>query len=263
MAGAEGGTAGTAGAEGGGAGPVLLVTGASSGIGRAVAERALARGWRVALLARRAGLLAEVAAGRPGALPLPCDVTEEGEVEAAFDAAAARFGRIDVLFNNAGIFPRTTTIDGLSLAEWRAAVDVNLTGMFLCARAAFARMRAQRPQGGRIINNGSLSAHVPRPGSVAYTATKHAVTGLTRTLALDGRPFGIAAGQIDIGNAATGMAQGFARGVRQADGSLRPEPVMEVADAAEAVMFMLGLPLSANVPFLTIMATAMPYLGRG
>lgn len=242
---------------------VLIVTGASSGIGRSVAEKALAAGWRVALLARRADLLEEVAAGRPGALALACDVTDEAQVEAAFAAALARFGRIDALFNNAGIFPRAATIDELSVAEWRAAVEVNLTGMFLCARAAFRAMRAQVPQGGRIVNNGSISAHVPRPGSVAYTATKHAVTGLTRTLALDGRAFGIAAGQIDIGNAATGMAQGFARGVRQADGSLRPEPVMEVADAAEAVMFMLGLPLSANVPFLTIMATAMPYLGRG
>jgi NAD(P)-dependent dehydrogenase (short-subunit alcohol dehydrogenase family) len=242
---------------------VLVVTGASSGIGRSVAEKALAAGWRVALLARRAALLEEVAAGRDGALALPCDVTDEAQVEAAFAAALARFGRIDALFNNAGVFPRTATIDELSVAEWRAAVEVNLTGMFLCARAAFRTMRAQAPQGGRIVNNGSISAHVPRPGSAAYTATKHAVTGLTRTLALDGRPFGIAAGQIDIGNAATRIADAFVRGVPQADGSVRPEPVMEVGHAADAVLFMLGLPPGANVPFLTIMATAMPYLGRG
>lgn len=242
---------------------VLLVTGASSGIGRAVAERALARGWRVALLARRGAALEEAAAGREAALPLVCDVTDAAAVDRAVAAAAVRFGRIDVLFNNAGVFPRMATIDEVEPAEWRETVEVNLTGMFLCARAAFRAMRTQRPPGGRIINNGSLSAQVPRPGSVAYTATKHAVTGLTRALALDGRPFGIACGQIDIGNAATAMTREMDRGMPQADGTLRPEPRMDVAEAAEAVLHMAGLPAGANVLFMTVMATAMPFAGRG
>ncbi len=242
---------------------VLLVTGASSGIGRAVAERALARGWRVALVARRGAPLAEVAGGRDAALPLVCDVTDAAAVDRAMAAAVARFGRMDVLFNNAGVFPRMATIDEVEPAEWRATVEVNLTGMFLCARAAFRAMRAQSPPGGRIINNGSLSAQVPRPGSVAYTATKHAVTGLTRALALDGRPFGIACGQIDIGNAATAMTREMDRGMPQADGTLRPEPRMDVAEAAEAVLHMAGLPAGANVLFMTVMATAMPFAGRG
>jgi len=242
---------------------VLVVTGASSGIGLQVARLALARGWQVALLARRAALLAAAAAGQPAALALPCDVTDAAAVDAAFAAAAARFGRIDVLFNNAGVLPPAATIDRIEPAEWRAAVEVNLTGMFLCARAAFRAMRAQAPQGGRIINNGSISAHAPRPGSAAYTATKHAVTGLTRTIALDGRPFAIACGQIDIGNAATDMTAAMDRGMPQADGTLRPEPRMGVDAAAEAVMHMAGLPAGANVLFMTVMATAMPFVGRG
>jgi NAD(P)-dependent dehydrogenase (short-subunit alcohol dehydrogenase family) len=241
----------------------IVVTGASAGIGRAVAERFLGAGWNVALLARRAPALRELAGGREGALPIPCDVTREGEVEAAFAAVASRFGRIDVLFNNAGIFPPSGTIDEIALADWQRAVDVNLTGMFLCARAAFRIMRRQSPQGGRIINNGSISAHSPRPGSVGYTATKHAVTGLTKTLALDGRPFGIACGQIDIGNARTEMVAPMALGVPQADGSVRPEPVMDLRAVVDAVETMAGMPAGANVLFLTVMASNMPFVGRG
>ncbi len=241
----------------------LLVTGASGGIGRAVAARFLDAGWNVALLARRAEALQALAEGRPGALALPCDVTREAEVEAAFAAALERFGRLDVLFNNAGIFPPSGPIDELELADWQRAVDVNLTGMFLAARAAFRIMRRQSPRGGRIINNGSISAHAPRPGSVGYTATKHAVTGLTRTLALDGRPFDIACGQIDIGNALTDMAEKMTRGVPQADGSVRVEPVMDVAAVVDAVETMARMPAGANVLFLTVMATGMPFVGRG
>ncbi len=242
---------------------VLVVTGASSGIGRAVAERALAQGWQVALLARRVTLLDEVAAGCPEALALPCDVTDEVAVKAAFSAVVARFGRIDVLFNNAGSFPKGALIDEVSLEEWRGTLDVNLTGMFLCARAAFGQMRAQTPQGGRIINNGSIAATTPRPGSVCYTASKHAVTGLTKTLALDGRPFGIAAGQIDTGNVRTELAARMQSGVQQADGSIRPEPMMEVAEVAAAVLHMASLPQGANVLRMTVMATTMPFVGRG
>ena len=244
--------------------PVLIVTGASSGIGRATAAHFLERGWQVALLARRAEALQALAAEYPGAaLPLPCDVTDEGAVDAAFAATVARFGRLDVLFNNAGMMLKGAPIDEIAVADWRAMVDVNLTGMFLCARAAFRQMRAQAPQGGRILNNGSISAHAPRPGSVAYTATKHAVTGLTKTLALDGRPFGIAAGQIDIGNARSDLAAQIERGVPQADGSIRAEPMMDLPEVAAAVWHMATQPPGTNIPFLTIMATAMPWLGRG
>ena len=242
---------------------VLVVTGASAGIGRAVVRRFLAEGWRVALLARRAGALEETAAGHPAALVLPCDVTREAEVEAGFDAATDRFGRIDVLFNNAGLFPPGATIDAVTLEDWQRAVDVNLTGMFLAARAAFRRMRAQSPQGGRIINNGSISAHAPRPGSVAYTATKHAITGLTKALSLDGRAFGIACGQIDIGNARTELAAGLGQGALQPDGSRRPEPMMGLDPVVEAVLTMARMPAEANVQTLTVMATAMPFVGRG
>ncbi|GAB4384863.1 SDR family oxidoreductase [Albidovulum sp.] len=241
----------------------VVVTGASSGIGRAVAERFLDAGWKVALVARRAALLEEVARGRPGALVQVCDVTDEAAVEAAFAAAAGRFGRIDVLFNNAGLMRPAALIDEMPVADWREMVEVNLTGMFLCARAAFRQMRRQEPQGGRIINNGSVSAQAPRPGSAAYTATKHAVSGLTRTIALDGRPFAIACGQIDIGNARTALSAQIAAGVPQADGSLRPEPMMAVAEVAEAVLSMASLPLSTNILQMTIMASAMPLVGRG
>lgn len=241
----------------------IVVTGASAGIGRAVAGRFLVAGWNVALIARRGGLLAEAAGGHPSALPLACDVTDAVAVEAAFDAAQRRFGRIDVLFNNAGISRPAGPIDEIPLADWYDTVAVNLNGMFLCARAAFARMRAQSPQGGRIINNGSISAHAPRPGSVAYTTTKHAVTGLTKTLALDGRPWSIAAGQIDIGNARTELAAKMETGVPQADGSIRAEPMMDAGEVAAAVLHMAGLPLSTNVLGMTIMATNMPFVGRG
>ena len=243
--------------------PVIVITGASAGIGLETARHFLAQGWQVAALARRAEPLQALAQGQPNALALPCDVTDAGQVDAAFDAAAARFGRIDALFNNAGRMLKGQLIDEMSVQDWQAMVDVNLTGMFLCARAAFRHMRRQDPQGGRIINNGSVSAHAPRPGSVAYTATKHAITGLTKTLALDGRPYGIAAGQIDIGNARTELAAAIARGVPQADGSIRPEPMMQVADVAAAVFHMASLPTGANIPFMSIMATNMPWLGRG
>ncbi|MCA0207226.1 MAG: SDR family oxidoreductase [Proteobacteria bacterium] len=243
--------------------PVIVITGASAGIGRATAERFLAEGWQVALLARSKDKLAEVAGDNPDALALACDVTDEAAVDAAFAATVERFGRVDVLFNNAGKAILGTLIDDLPVADWRAMVDVNLTGMFLCARAAFRQMRRQEPKGGRIINNGSVSAHAPRPGSVAYTATKHAVTGLTKTLALDGRPFDIAAGQIDIGNVRTALADQIAKGVPQADGRLMAEPMMELPEVASAVLHMASLPHGANIPFLSIMATNMPWLGRG
>ncbi len=243
--------------------PVAVVTGASAGIGRACSEALLGAGWQVALLARRADALAELANAQPSALALPCDVTGEEQVEAAFDKVQARFGRIDLLFNNAGTMPKGALIDEVSLAEWQGALDVNLTGMFLCARAAFGRMRRQMPQGGRIINNGSIAAHAPRPGSVVYTTTKHAITGLTKALSLDGRAFDIACGQIDIGNAATDMTAGIGAGALQADGTLRPEARMNVAHVAQAVLHMASLPREANIPFLTITATSMPWLGRG
>ncbi|MEL6235589.1 MAG: SDR family oxidoreductase, partial [Pseudomonadota bacterium] len=216
-----------------------------------------------ALLGRRAEALEAVAAGRAAAVSLPTDVTDPAAVDAAFAATVARFGRVDCVFNNAGGNVAAAPIDEISVEDWKKVVDVNLTGAFLVARAAFRQMRAQSPQGGRIINNGSISAHVPRPGSVPYTTTKHAITGLTRTLSLDGRPFNIACGQIDIGNALTEMAQAMTKGVPQADGSVRPEPVMDVRHVADAVLHMAGLPLSANIQFMTVMATAMPFIGRG
>jgi NADP-dependent 3-hydroxy acid dehydrogenase YdfG len=242
---------------------VILVTGASSGIGRATALRFLEAGWQVGLIARRAEPLEEMAAAHAGAVALPCDVTDPEAVEATVAAAAARFERVDALFNNAGISRPAGLIDEIALSDWYDTVNVNLTGMFLCARAAFGQMRRQAPQGGRIINNGSISAHAPRPGSVAYTATKHAITGLTKTLSLDGRPFDIACGQIDIGNATTEMAAQQAKGVPQADGSVRAEAMMDVGEVAEAVLHMASLPLSTNVQFITIMATKMPFVGRG
>lgn len=239
---------------------VALVTGAGSGIGRAVA-RALAReGWTLALLGRRDAPLQETL---PEALHLPADVTDEAQVDAAFQALKQRFGRLDLLFNNAGISAIGVPIDELSVAQWRAVVDTNLTGSFLCARAAFALMKAQTPRGGRIINNGSISAHAPRPFSAPYTSTKHAITGLTKSLSLDGRAFDIACGQIDIGNAATDMTEKMARGMPQANGQLAVEPRMDVEDVARAVVYMASLPLSANVQTMTVMATSMPFVGRG
>lgn len=238
----------------------LLVTGASSGLGRATADAALKQGWRVGLFARRADALEEVAAAGD-ALVLPGDVTKVEEVDAAVAKLAATWGRLDVLFNNAGIFPPPGPIDELSVEDWRQAVDVNLNGMFYAARAAFRQMRTQDPQGGRIVNNGSISAHVPREGSVGYTATKHAITGLTRTLSLDGRDFNIACGQIDIGNARTPMVADLVK--RQTEAGLEPPETMDVADAVRSILLMAEMPLDANVQFMTVMATKMPYIGRG
>ncbi|WP_406197985.1 SDR family oxidoreductase [Kitasatospora sp. NBC_01560] len=250
---------------------IAVVTGAGSGVGRAVAVELAAAGWQLALAGRREAPLHETArlcaaAGADlggAAVAVPTDVTDADAVDVLFATAAERFGRIDLLFNNAGTFGAPAPVDELDVAEWRAVVDLNLTGAFLCARAAFRQMKGQHPQGGRIINNGSISAHVPRPQSIAYTATKHAVTGLTKSLSLDGRPYRIACGQIDIGNAATDMTAAMSVGVRQADGRVAVEPTMDVADVARTVRHMAGLPLEANVQFATVMATAMPYIGRG
>ena len=241
----------------------IIITGAGSGIGRATAHKFLAEGWNVGLIGRRAEALAETASDHPAALVLPCDVTQPNQVDAAFAQAAAAFGRVDVLFNNAGMSAKAGPIDEIPLDTWFEVVNVNLNGMYLCARAAFGQMRRQDPQGGRIINNGSISAHAPRPGSAPYTTTNHAITGLTKTLGLDGRAFNIACGQIDIGNALTQMAARFQTGVPQADGQIKIEPVMDVGHVAEAVLTMARLPLDVNVPFITIMARDMPYIGRG
>ena len=240
----------------------IVITGAGSGIGRATAHAFLKAGWTVGLMGRRRAALEETA-GASSALILTADVTSEPEVEAAFDRAMLDWGRIDCLFNNAGISTKAAPIDEIALEDWLAVSGTNITGAFLCARAAFRQMRAQSPQGGRIINNGSISAHVPRPGSAPYTMSKHAVTGLTRTLGLDGRKFNIACGQIDIGNALTDMARGFTVGATQADGSVKVEPTMPVDLVAEAVLHMASLPLDVNVPFMTIMARDMPFIGRG
>ena len=245
---------------------VAVVTGAGSGIGRAAALALASRGWAVVLAGRRAEALAATRAqATEGArlLVQPTDVADPAQVEALFDAAVAAFGRVDLLFNNAGTGAPPVPLEDLSLEDWRRVVDVNLTGAFLCLQAAFRRMKAQTPQGGRIINNGSISAQVPRPRSVAYTATKHAMTGLTRQASLDGRAYGIACGQIDIGNAATDMTARMSRGVLQADGRLVPEPTMDVSAVGEAIAYMAGLPPDANVQFMTVMATAMPFIGRG
>jgi NAD(P)-dependent dehydrogenase (short-subunit alcohol dehydrogenase family) len=247
--------------------PTALVTGAGSGIGRAVAVALAQKGYRVALAGRRADALDETArmAGCDPAslLCVPTDIGDEAAVEALFAAISERFGRLDLLFNNAGTGAAPLPIDELSLAQWNRVVAVNLTGAFLCARGAFRMMRAQDPRGGRIINNGSISAHTPRLYSVAYTATKHAIVGLTKSLALDGRSFDIACGQIDIGNAETPLTVRMTTGTLQADGELAPEPVMKVDHVTEAVLYMAGLPLDANVLFMTVMATKMPFVGRG
>ncbi len=240
----------------------ILITGAGSGIGRATARAFIAAGWQVALVGRREEALRETA-GTHGVLVLPMDVTDPAQVEAGFARVETEFGRLDVLFNNAGMSLPGKPIDEIAVEDWLALSNVNITGMFLCARAAFGLMRRQSPQGGRIINNGSISADRPRPGSVPYTMSKHAVTGLTKTLAVDGRRFDIACGQIDIGNAASEMTAGFSGGMPQANGEIRPEPVMPVVHVAEAVLHMASLPIDVNVPFITIMARDMPYLGRG
>ena len=244
-------------------GRTAVVTGAGSGVGRVVAGALLDAGYRVALAGRRADALAETAAGREHTLVQPTDVADPASVNALFDAVTERWGRLDLLVNNAGRGSPAVPVDEVAVDDWLSVVDTNLTGSFLCARAAFALMRAQRPQGGRIINNGSISAHSPRPGSVAYTATKHAITGLTKSISLDGRPYSIACGQIDIGNAETEMTARMADGVPQADGSVRPEPRFDARHVADAVLLMAGLPLDTNVQFLTITATTMPFIGRG
>jgi NAD(P)-dependent dehydrogenase (short-subunit alcohol dehydrogenase family) len=239
----------------------ILITGASSGIGEATAKLFLSEGWKVGLVARRAALLEKLASER--AVILPADVTREEEVEGAFSAFLQAAGRIDVLFNNAGMFGPQATIDEVEVAAWDKVVATNLRGMFLCARAAFRHMRGQQPHGGRIINNGSISAYSPRPGSVCYTTTKHAITGLTRTLSLDGRPFDIACGQIDIGNARTQMVDDLNARLHSVDPEAAPMPTMEVSDVARSVLHMASLPLSANVQFMTVMATKTPFIGRG
>jgi NAD(P)-dependent dehydrogenase (short-subunit alcohol dehydrogenase family) len=248
-----------------------VVTGAGSGIGRAVALQLAGAGWSVTLAGRRPDLLEETAsmadpaASAPGSAPrsVPTDVTDPHAVDALFASVREESGRLDLLFNNAGRFGPSTPLEDLPYEQWRDIVDVNLNGAFLCAQAAFRLMKNQRPQGGRIINNGSVSAHAPRPRSIAYTATKHAMTGLTKSLSLDGRPYRIACGQIDIGNAATEMTAKMQQGVPQADGTSAAEPVMDVQDVARTVLHMAQLPLEANVQFATVMATAMPYIGRG
>jgi NAD(P)-dependent dehydrogenase (short-subunit alcohol dehydrogenase family) len=246
---------------------IALVTGAGTGIGRASSLALLEAGFSVVLAGRREQLLHETASLAGAHLSrtviVPTDVSNEASIDALFATIGERFGRLDVLFNNAGTGTPPKPFEQLSLSEWNNTVAVNLTGAFLCARAAFKLMKSQEPQGGRIINNGSISAHVPRPMSAPYTATKHAITGLTRALSLDGRAYNIACGQIDIGNAATEMTARIAQGALQADGSVRPEPTMDVADVARAVVYMAGLPLSANVQSLTVMATQMPFVGRG
>lgn len=245
---------------------IAVVTGAGSGIGKAVALTLAGAGWSVVLAGRRAATLEETAreAGAGGTLCVATDVTDPGEVDTLFGTVRERFGRLDLLFNNAGTFgPRSVPVEDIAYEDWRAVVDVNLTGAFLCAQAAYRQMKEQDPQGGRIINNGSISAHAPRPHSIAYTATKHAMTGLTKSLSLDGRPYRIACGQIDIGNAATEMTERMQTGILQANGELAAEPVMAAADVARTVLHMAELPLEANVQFATVLATTMPYVGRG
>ncbi|GAB2518887.1 SDR family oxidoreductase [Paramicrobacterium agarici] len=244
---------------------VAVATGAGSGIGRASAQALLGAGYRVALVGRREAALAETAARHPNALVVPADVSDPQQVDTVFDRVVTEWGRVDVLFNNAGVFPVAAAVDELPLDEWNRALAVNLTAVMLCSAAAVRVMKAQSPQGGRIINNGSISAHAPRPLSPAYTATKHAVTGLTKSIDLDGRPFGITCGQIDIGNAATDLTQsiGITEGALQANGSRLVEPKFSVQHAAKAVMLMAELPPNATVNSLTITASGMPYVGRG
>jgi NAD(P)-dependent dehydrogenase (short-subunit alcohol dehydrogenase family) len=248
-------------------GKIALVTGAGSGIGRAVSVALQGAGYAVALAGRRAPELERTAAmARAGGgemLAVPTDVSDPAAVRALFARTKAAFGRLDLLFNNAGVGAPGVPMEELSYAQWNAVVSVNLTGVFLCAQEAIKIMKAQSPRGGRIINNGSISAHAPRPNSAPYTATKHAITGLTKCISLDGRKYDIACGQIDIGNAATDLTARMAAGVPQADGSRKAEPVMDVRHVADAVLYMASLPLDANVSFMTVMATNMPFVGRG
>jgi NAD(P)-dependent dehydrogenase (short-subunit alcohol dehydrogenase family) len=245
-------------------GKVALVTGAGSGIGRAVAIALAGAGYRVAIAGRRAAPLEETSTAAGGKLLIiPTDVTDERAVKAMLESTLALHGRLDVLFNNAGTTAPATPTDELPVDAWRRVIDTNLTGAFLCAQAAFRAMKAQAPQGGRIINNGSIASVTPRPNMAAYTASKHAVTGLTKTLALEGRRYNIACGQIDIGNVQTNLGINMSGGTLQADFSLKPEPTFDVRHVAEAVLYMAGLPLTANVLNMTVMATAMPFVGRG
>jgi NAD(P)-dependent dehydrogenase (short-subunit alcohol dehydrogenase family) len=246
---------------------VAVVTGAGSGIGRAVAVGLLGDGYTVVLAGRHADRLedtARSAAGAAGRAPVvPTDVTDAESVRHLFDAVRGSFGRLDVLFNNAGVSAPGVPLEDITIEQWRSVVDVNLTGAFLCTQQAFRLMKEQQPRGGRIINNGSISAHVPRPRSAPYAATKHAITGLTKSTALDGRAFDITCGQIDIGNAETEMTRRFSGGVLQAGGEVAAEPLLDVSHVVRAVLYMASLPLDANVPFMTVMATKMPYMGRG
>ena len=245
---------------------VAIVTGAGTGIGKAVSLALLAEGYSVVLAGRRGELL-DAIAGESGAgarvLAVPTDVGDPDAVAALFSATNERFGRLDLLFNNAGRGAPAVPLEELTVEQWRSVVDVNLTGSFLCTQEAFRLMKSQDPRGGRIINNGSISAHAPRPNSAPYTATKHAITGLTKSAALDGRKYDIACGQIDIGNAHTDMTARMGAGVAQADGSTRAEPTMDVENVARAVLYMASLPLDANVLFMTVMASQMPFVGRG
>ena len=241
-----------------------LVTGAGSGIGRAVATALLKEGYNVGLAGRRREALEQTAAAVPArALIVPADVANRASVRALFEAVKTRFGRLDLVFNNAGTGAPAVPLEDLTVEQWQAVVDVNLTGSFLCIQEAFRIMKAQQPRGGRIINNGSISAHAPRPNSAPYTATKHAITGLTKSASLDGRKYDIACGQIDIGNAHTEMAARMATGVPQANGEIAVEPLMDVDHVASAVVYMASLPLDANVQFMTVMATKMPFIARG
>ena len=245
---------------------VAIVTGAATGIGKAIALALLAHGWKVAFSGRRKEAL-EAAIGEASdpanALAMPSDVTDPASVKALFAATVERFGRVDLLVNNAGTNAPNVPVEDLAFEQWKAVVDTNITGVFLCTQEAFRVMKAQTPMGGRIINNGSISATAPRPNSAPYTASKHAVSGLTKSTSLDGRKYDIACGQIDIGNTATPMASKMNSGVMQADGSIKPEPTFDVKHVADAVLYMAGLPLDANVQYLTVMATKMPFVGRG
>jgi len=246
---------------------VALITGGGSGIGAEVARVLASAGWKVVIAGRRQDVLDSLAAkignSSGEVIAISADVTDEVSVKKLFTEIEKKFGRLDLLFNNAGTVAPAVEIDQLALSDWKKVVDVNLTGVFLCTREAFAIMRNQNPQGGRIINNGSVSSYAPRPLSIAYTATKHAISGLTKTIQLDGRKFNIACSQIDVGNAATEIGSGAGQGALQADGSTRPEPLMDPAEVARAVLYMASLPLDANVANMTIMATKMPFVGRG
>ena len=242
---------------------VIVITGAGSGVGRDAVRVFLDRGWRVALIGRRLETLEETAQNHTEAFCVKCDVSDFTAVGDSFSNIVKKFGRIDVLFNNAGLAKPSQTIDELNVEDWKEVVNINLNGSFFCAKEAFKTMRNQKPQGGRIINNGSVSSYVPRPGSAPYTSTKHAITGLTRSISLDGRPYGIVCGQIDIGNALTPMAQQMTIGVPQADGSIRAEATMDPSNVSKTLLHMAELPIEANIQFVTVMASTMPYIGRG